>query len=482
MEEIEVKPADKENSFWRRFPKWLLALLGIILLAAFIVSGIWLFRSIQEMTAATTSTAPEFTVSAENQDAPAAAGETQAEEVIVEPPLVIAPDEIEPWSGEERLNFLFMGVDLRCDEAGPTHTDSMMVVTVDPVAKSVAMLSLPRDLWVEIPGFGVDRINQAYYFGEAYEYPGGGQTLAMETVSAFLGVPVDYYLTVDFKGFIDAVDLIGGIQIDVPEPIDDPDYPDNCYGYEPFFIDAGDQLLDGPTALKYARTRATFGGDVDRAKRQQEVLLAVRDRVLRVDQFPSLILQAPQLWRTFQDNVKTNLSFDDALQLAMLIRDVPRENIRTAVLDFNYVYNEVTPDGRQVLVPVRNEIRVLRDELFSIPLAPTPVFEDLKQQMLEEDARVAVFNGTAIFGLAAETQSYLQDLGLNVVEIGNADSSAYAATQIIDYGAHPNTVQFLIQEMQIPPLNLSSSTFSTDDYDVLVIVGNDWAEQVTLEQ
>lgn len=463
-----------------RLPLWAVAVLGIVFFIAVIASAAWLYNMVQGVASASISNTPEFSAAQETVKSEQTTDDAPPEEKIEQPLPVIDPDELQPWSGEERINFLFMGVDVRCNEEGPTHTDSIMIVTIDPLAQSAALLSLPRDLWVEIPGFGVDRINQAHYFGQAYEYPGGGQALAMETVESLLGIPVDYYVTVDFQGFIDAVDLIGGIVVQVPEAIDDPNYPDNCYGYEPFSIPAGTQRVNGETALKFARTRATFGGDVDRAERQQQVLLAVRDQVLRVDQFPRLLVQAPQFWQAFQDNVSTNLALDDAMELALLVRGIPQENIRTAVLDYNYVYNETTPDGRQVLVPLRNEIRTLRDELFTVPPAPTPVLEDLPQRMIEENARVAIYNGTAVFGLAAETQSYLEKLNVNVSEIGNADSSALKTSQIIDTGSHPNTVQFLIQEMQIPPLNLSydETPLAADAYDVLVIVGNDWAEQI----
>ncbi|MEZ4519812.1 MAG: LCP family protein [Chloroflexota bacterium] len=202
---------------------------------------------------------------------------------------------VEPWSGTEQVNILLMGVDLRCDEDGPTHSDTIMLASIDPVSKRVSVLSLPRDLWVEIPGYGVGRINQAYFDGQAYDYPGGGAQLAAETVENFIGVPVDYYITVDFQAFVDIVDLLGGIVVDVPESIDDPDYPDNCYGYDPFFIEAGRHRLDGATALKYARTRATFGDDVDRAGRQQQVILALRDQATELSNLPQLLLRAPQL-------------------------------------------------------------------------------------------------------------------------------------------------------------------------------------------
>ena len=465
-----------------RLPLWALSILSVALLAGVIAGAVWLFNTVRDIASASQNTNElvEFTPGDDLQTDALPDLSQPAEESVEEEPLpVIIADELEPWSGTERVNILFLGTDQRCDEVGPNHSDTLMLATIDPETMTAALLSIPRDLWVEIPDFGVDRINQAYYFGQIYEYPGGGPALASETVEAFLGVPVDYYVTVDFKSFEEAVNLIGGIVIDVPEAIEDPDYPDNCYGYDPFSIEAGKQRLDGETALKYARTRVTLGGDVDRAGRQQAVLMAVRDQILQLNQLPQLIGQAPLLWRTFQENVKTNLPLEDALELALLIQDIDRQNITTAVLDYNQVYIETTPDGRQVLVPRREEIRAMRDELFAIPAVPAPVVEDLQDLMVEEGARVALHNGTAVFGLAAETQAYLEDLGVNVTEIGNADSAAYNTTQIIDYGSHPQTTRFLIQEMQIPPLNLSSETTADGKYDILIVIGNDWAAQMS---
>lgn len=463
-----------------RLPLWALAVLAVALLVATLAGALWLFNTVRDIASASSDNAiAEFTPGADVDTLDQLPeSESDLGEIESEPPPAIIVEELEPWSGTERVNILFLGTDQRCEETGPNHSDTLMLATIDPESMSAALFSLPRDLWVEIPGFGVDRINQAYYFGQIYEYPGGGPALAQETVAAFLGVPIDYFVTVDFRSFEEAVDLIGGIVIDVPEDIDDQDYPDNCYGYDPFTIEAGRQRLDGKTALKYARTRATLGGDVDRAGRQQAVLMAIRDQVLNLNQLPQLVSQAPLLWRTFQENVNTNLPLEDALELALLMQEIEKENIKTVVLDYNQVFIETTPDGRQVLVPRREEIRAVRDELFASPSVPAPVVENLQALMEEEAARVVLHNGTAVFGLAADTQSYLEDLGVNIVEIGNADSSAYSTTQIIDYGSHPQTSRFLIQEMQIPPLNLSKEADTDGDYDVLVIIGNDWATQL----
>ncbi len=122
-------------------------------------------------------------------------------------------DPIPTWEGKERVNILVMGIDARPGEEGPWRTDSMIVLTVDPVTKSAGMLSIPRDLWVPIPGYGEGRINTANYLGDAYDYPGGGPALAARTVQYNLGIPIHHYVRVDFGAFVQLVDLIGGIDI-----------------------------------------------------------------------------------------------------------------------------------------------------------------------------------------------------------------------------------------------------------------------------
>ena len=468
----------RRNQTKVRLPLWGVALLALFIAVLIIGSTIWLFNTVQGIASTLDTTAPEFE--------PGDGGAGTENIWNLDDPLVtpaadeggvgaaLSPDVLRPWSGKERVSILIMGIDLRCDEEGPTHTDTMMVLTMDPVGLSAAALSLPRDMWVEIPNYGANKINQAYFFGEAYDYPGGGAALAVETVEAALGVPIDYYAAVNFQAFIDFVDLIGGITVEVPEDIDDPTYPDNCYGYAPFFISEGEQELGGEQALKYARTRATAEGDIDRAARQQQVVLAARDKVLRLDMAPRLLVQAPQLWQTFQRNVDTNLTLEEALQLGLLAQDIPRESIRMEVIDYDYLYNETTLDGQQVLVPDRESIRTLRDQLFAPPAIPTPVIENLPQMMLEENARIMVHNGTSVFGLAGDTETYLKRFGFQVIGVGNADSAAYPTTQILDFGSHPSTTRYLAQVMEIPPLNISYSNEPAGQHDVLVILGNDW--------
>jgi LCP family protein required for cell wall assembly len=452
---------------------WALGLFAVVVLSFLVLTSIWLFRTVLDLATDLDLPNPDFgIVAGESNDGDRMEGDSNESSTDGDP--IVSGPLPKKWSGTDRVTLLILGIDERCEEDGPTRTDTMMVLTMDPVGLTASALSLPRDLWVEIPSFGVDRINQAHFLGEIYDYPGGGPALAVETVESSLGVDIDYYATINFDAFIELVDEIDGIEVDVPEDIEDDTYPDNCYGYDPFYITAGHHNMDGETALKYARTRATFGGDVDRATRQQQVVLAVRDKILRINMIPQLLTQAPELWRIFQKNVETDLSLNEAIELALLAQDIPRESIRTEVLNYEYVYNELTPDGQAVLVPIRERIRVLRDQLFAPPSIPTPVIENLPQLTVAEGARVALYNGTPVFGLAASTQSHLSQFNINVVEIGNADSSDYNSTQIIDYGTHPSTTRYLAQILDIPPLNISSSTEAPTSYDVLVILGNDW--------
>jgi LCP family protein required for cell wall assembly len=435
-----------------RLPVWVIALLVLAGLVLLVGSSIWLFQIVRNTASTLDIINPDFgSVTEPTRGVPVLVGETSGQ-VTNDPPPLISAEAVDPWSGNNRVSILLLGIDQRCDEGGPTHTDSMMVLTIDPIGLSAAVLSLPRDMWVEIPGFGVDRINQAHYLGQVYEYPGGGPMLATETVETTLGVAIDYYVAVSFDAFVEAVDLIGGVMIDIPEAIDDPSYPDKCYGYDPFSIDGGMQRLDGDAALKYARTRATFGGDVDRAGRQQAVLMAMRDGILQLNKLPQLITNSLQLWQTFQENVRTNLSFEQALQLALLVQDIPAGSIQTTVVGYEYVYNETTPDGKQVLVPNREKIRELREALFKPPAIPTPVIENLPALMAAEKAQVAIYNGTTVFGLAAATRDYLQGFGVTISEVGNADAV-----------------------MSVPPLNTSSGRSPEGEFDVLIIIGSDWS-------
>ncbi|MGC8826728.1 MAG: LCP family protein [Anaerolineae bacterium] len=268
---------------------------------------------------------------------------------------------------QKRINILLLGIDQRPGETGPFRTDSMIVVTIDPESGAVGMLSIPRDLWVPIPGYGENRINTAHFLGDLHKYPGGGPALAKKTVSYNFGFPVHYYVRVNFEGFRRLIDTIGGVDIDVPHEIRDDQYPDENYGYDPLYIPAGRIHMDGDLALKYARTRKA-DNDFERARRQQQIILAVRDKVLSLNLLPSLIPKIPELLRTLSDSIQTDIPVEELIMLARLARDLNTENIKTAVIDETMTVPQTTPTGAYVLLPIREKIRPVVDDLFLSPL------------------------------------------------------------------------------------------------------------------
>jgi LCP family protein required for cell wall assembly len=262
----------------------------------------------------------------------------------------------------ERVNVLVMGIDRRPGEPFISRTDSMMLMSVDPQNETASILSIPRDLYVVVPGRGRDRINTAFVYGSLGNNPAGGAQLAMQTVEYNLGVPVNHYLLVDFSAVTGGIDAIGGIDVTVPYNIYDPTFPDMNYGYDPLNIPAGQHHFDGQTALKYARTRHQ-DNDFYRANRQQQVVLAVRSKVLDLG-IREMIRQAPFLYQQMGDGIRTDLSLDQLLGLANVAARIPSENIHNAVLDQNYVTSYRTPAGASVLVPINEQVTPLIQEMF----------------------------------------------------------------------------------------------------------------------
>jgi polyisoprenyl-teichoic acid--peptidoglycan teichoic acid transferase len=170
------------------------------------------------------------------------------------------------------VNVLLLGIDRRPGEGGPARMDAIIIARLDPEKKRVALLSLPRDLIVSIPGYGQGRINAASVYGELYPALGGGAASARNTVSELLGIPIDHVVHIDFQGFIKAVDAVGGVTIDVPTELYDAQYPTMDYGYTTVHFLPGPQHMDGETALKYARVRH-MDSDFERTKRQQQVIV-----------------------------------------------------------------------------------------------------------------------------------------------------------------------------------------------------------------
>jgi len=374
-----------------------------------------------------------------------------------------------------RFTILLMGIDQRTgvDEQGPFRTDTMMVISVDPVRKSAAILSIPRDLWVQIPGFQPGRINTANSLGDANAYPGGGPALAAATVQQNLGIPIDKYLLVNFDVFTTVVNTLApdGVEVCPTDAIDDPHYPDAGYGMIHVHFDAGCQTLDAERLLQYARTRATFGGDFDRARRQQEVLDAVRAKVLSVGGVTNFISQAPTLWNELSDSFKTNLTLEEITSLGLLMQEIPDDRIRQGVIDNLYVDLATTSSNDQVLIPRHNAIRLLIQQLFN-PQEDIQLSE-LRSRAEAEAATIAVFNNTDITGLANQTRDWLASRSVTIADVGNTAEPDNANTVIQVYTGKTWTARYLAALLGLPEDRIQPGADGLTTDDIAILVGPD---------
>jgi LCP family protein required for cell wall assembly len=276
-----------------------------------------------------------------------------------------------PWgrllpllSGESsRASFLLAGIDRRGGTDWTYRTDTIIVFTGDPQRGTAGLLSIPRDLQVTIPGYGEDRINTPNVYGYLRNYPGGGPALLEATIAANFRIPVDAYVMIDFRTFVQAVDTLGGIDVDVPKALHDTRYPDpgpgDPYAYKTVHFDPGRQHMNGQQALEYARSRMSTS-DFDRARRQQQILVAIRTRALR----PGAILRWPALAAILARGVKTDLGPRDLVTLAGLALTIDPASLEQIVIEPPLVVGHRRADGAAVQLPNWDLIDPVLDGMF----------------------------------------------------------------------------------------------------------------------
>jgi len=384
----------------------------------------------------------------------------------------------EYWDGASRVNVLIIGLDYNewRGDTGPPLSDTMIVLTIDPLTKTAGMLSVPRDLWVSIPGFEHGKINTAYQLGEAYKLPDGGPGRALATVERFLGIPIQYYAQVDFEAFVYFVDQLEGVKIDVPNDIYIDIYGDN---QPKKHIRPGVQTLNGEYALAYARARNSQGGDFDRSARQQQIIMGIRQRILEFDELSSLIQKAPDIYQNISSSINTNLTLDQVIKLAWLAMDVELADIKSGIIaPPSQVTLGKSPDGLEILKPIPDQIRILRDAIFAPAQASGPLAYEGKgafDLFIEEGASLKLLNGSTLPGLSGRTGEYLQSMGANVVAVGDADGSGYSGTSIYDYTGNPYTLIYLSELFGINQFNIHGNYDNPSDVDVTIILGANWA-------
>ncbi len=411
-------------------------------------------------------------------EATAAPGATEIPATISAPQAELPP----PWDGASRVTILVIGLDYRDWISGQeaSRSDTMILLTIDPVTMTAGMLSIPRDMWVNVPGFTYSKINTAYYFGELYHLPGGGPELAMKTVENFLGVDIQYYAQVAFTTFEKMIDTIGGVCLTIPEQI----LVGRTYEHS-VTLEPGYQCLDGKSTLGYARNRHTANGDVDRSARQQQVIFAIRDKILDPANWLSLSSKALTLYNELSGGINTNLSFNDAMRLAMLAKEIQVENIKKGVIDYTMMQDGFfNQDGQQlaILRPYPDKIRELVDTIFGGGTMQPMTTGTVEEKMQAEAARVVVVNGSGVEGMAARTSEYLKTLGMNVSGFGNTSDypDGYYSpfpdrTILIVHAGKPYAMQYLMALMQFDRSNQIKVDFNPDaPEDIVVALGYDW--------
>jgi LCP family protein required for cell wall assembly len=354
---------------------------------------------------------------------------------------------------DQYLNIVLLGSDKR-PRSGAWRTDSMIIVSVDSANKVVRLLSLPRDLWVYIPGHGYNRINTADLWGELAK-KGTGPDRVKQTIYHNLGIPIHYYVRVDFRGFMEIIDAVGGIDVDVDCPLPDIN------------LSAGLHHMNGQQALRYARSRYSTN-DFDRGRRQRKVLMALWDQALTLDIIPRL----PELWWTMSNSFQTDLTLDQVINLAYLGAQLEPQRIISRAIGPSHVQSWMTPQGAAVLLPQQDKIRTMLERFYA------PV--DTSKLDAADNVRVRVLNGSQRRDADKLAASSLRWAGFKVAGTGNADNQNHAQTQIFVYAADMASAEQIAQELRVPPAAIQDVTGLQEQPDpsnpvaIQVILGRDY--------
>ncbi|MBI3290952.1 LCP family protein [Candidatus Falkowbacteria bacterium] len=385
---------------------------------------------------------------------------------------------------EDRINILLLGMG-GIEHEGPFLTDTIMLVSFKPSNNQVALISIPRDMAANIPGYGWFKVNHANSYGE-FRNPGRGGELAKEVVGQTLGIPVHYYVRIDFAGFKQIIDDLGGITVEVENILDDPFYPvpgketaTTSERYEHLYIEPGKQHMDGELALKYVRSRqgrGIEGSDFARSKRQQKVLSAVKEKGFSFGTLANPY-KISKVMDTLSQHLATDLKVWEIIRIFNLGKDVAEENITRRVFDDSpngQLAPLITEEGAFLLVPTAglgnfSEIQLIVQNIFN----PEKI-EEIKPKFIE------IHNGTKINGLALQISQYLESLGYNVNRIKNAPTQDYQKTVVynLNQGFADETAEQIAEllEAELAPsapgwATATSGNEVSGQADVLIILG-----------
>ncbi len=396
----------------------------------------------------------------------------------------IAGEELEA-DLQGQTNFLLLGTGGEKHDGG-NLTDSIIVASLDIDKQIVTMLSIPRDYYIKDDIVGNSKINEVYYYAKKHydDNSEKGVEHLKTKIEQLMGIDIHYWIKIDFKGFTEMIDAIGGIDVDVKEDIFDPYYPkDGTYEYEPFSIQKGYQHLNGETALKYARSRKTTS-DFDRADRQQQILYAVKDQALKTNVIFSR-QKVENILQVLKNNLETNITIKEILTLGSLTEKLTPDSIIHKLLHDNdldcggflYTPERKYYNDQYVLLPAGGQkfVHWYADLIFNHP------------QLSVESPTLHLLNGTKVVGVAGETKQILQRYCFDVVRFGNArnqeikQTTYYYRQNFNEKGdpveSRPNEALDFLQKL-IPGKESTDIPEEYSDYkaDIIIEMGTDYAE------
>ncbi|HOZ36292.1 MAG TPA: LCP family protein [bacterium] len=340
----------------------------------------------------------------------------------------------------DRINFLLMGIG-GAGHDGSLLTDTIILGSLKLSTNEAALISIPRDLLVKIPGNGYQRINNASSYGETIDYPGGGSALAAKTIEEVFGVPIHYYLRIDFTGFKRVIDELGGVNVEIEKSFADSQYPTEDHEVQTISFEKGIEHMDGERALQYARSRHGNNGegsDFARSRRQQKIILAIKNKLMNWKVF----LNPNKLYKIFdavRDNIQTNVETWEIPEIINVAKEVDFETVKNYVIDDSaggLLKPTTTEGGAFVLVPKNGDYGELKgfvQNIFTI------------KEIAAKNIPVIVANGTTIDGLGTYMSSSLESLGFKVKRITNSSNQNFEKTVVYDLtgGVENEALSFL---------------------------------------